>query len=92
MKETEINEPISWLEWFLLLESAPKINLSAKQALFKTFDTSKSTEQTKADLLKNQDTVFMFKQNFGKNKLNTFHHLSCTGGNFYEKQEHFGAI
>ena len=36
--------------------------------------------------------VFMFKQNFGTNKLNLFYHLSITGENFHNKQEHFGMI
>ncbi len=38
------------------------------------------------------ETVFLFKQNFGVNKLNFFHHLLSVGGNFYNLQEHFGAI
>ena len=46
----------------------------------------------KAQLMRYHETVFLFKQNFGVNKLNFFHHLSSVGGNFYNLQEHFGAI
>ena len=29
-----MDEPISWLEWFLMRESTPKNNSEVKQALF----------------------------------------------------------
>ena len=80
------------MEWFLMRESAPKINSTAKKALFKAFDSSKSKDKIKTDLIKNTETVFLFKQNFGKNKINFFHHLSVLGGIFFETQEHYGAI
>ena len=34
----------------------------------------------------------MLKQNFGKNKINIFHHLSKIGINFHKIPEHFGVI
>ena len=89
---SEIEERSSWMDWFNSRESAPKINSGAKQALFKIFDASHSKLQIKSELLKHTETVFLFKQNFGINKINIFHHLSSIGGNFYELQEHFGAI
>ena len=89
---SETEERSSWMDWFNSRESAPKINSGAKQALFKIFDASHSKSQIKSELLKHTETVFIFKQNFGINKINIFHHLSLIGGNFYELQEHFGAI
>ena len=46
----------------------------------------------KIALIRHQETTFLYKQNFGINKLNIFHHLVVIGGNFYNKQEHYGAI
>ena len=89
-KDMEV--PISWLEWFLTRESTLKINIEGKQVLFKMFEASKNEIHMKAQLMRYHGTVFLFKQNFGINKLNLFHHLSSVGGNFYNLQEHFGAI
>ena len=87
-----IDESFSWLEWYLMRESAPKINTQAKKKLFETFDSTKTEDEIKSELLKHKETVFIFKQNFGKNKINFFHNLSLIGGSFYNPQEHFGAI
>ena len=71
-----------------------KINSEAKKRLFETFDSTKSAEQIKLELLKHKETVFIFKQNFGKNKINFFHNLSLIGGrSFYTNpQEQFDAM
>ena len=34
----------------------------------------------------------MLKQNFGRNKINFFHHLSETGASFYNPWENYGII
>jgi len=91
-KDSSTNDLKSWLEWFSTRESAPKINYEAKQALFKKFDASQRKTQIKTDLLRHSENVFLYKQNFGINKINLFHHLSSIGGSFYSPQEHFGAI
>ena len=90
--DKDIEAPISWLEWFLTRESALKINIEGKRELFQTFESSRNEFHMKAQLMRYHETVFLFKQNFGINKLNLFHHLSSVGGNFYNLQEHFGAI
>ena len=90
--DKSMEEPISWLEWYLSRESAQKINTETKQTLFQTFDTKKSANQIKSDISKHNETVFIFKQNFGKNKINFFHNVTLLGGNFYNPQEHYGAI
>ena len=92
MSNNVANKPNSWLEWFQSRESAPKIDDSMKKVLFETFDASKSEENIKTSLLNHKETVYMLKQNFGKNKLNIFHHLEAVGGNIYQTDEHFGAI
>ena len=92
MEELDKEEPLSWLEWFLFCESAQKINTNSKKELFDVFDASKSQESIKAEMLKNDEIVFMYKQNFNKNKINFFHHLSLIGGSFYSRLEHYGAI
>ena len=81
----------------LTQENAESINRSSKKALFEAFGTLKK----KKNRTRNENSidstfgniVFQFKQNFGSNKLNIFHHLSVIGGNFfYNKQEQFCAI
>ena len=65
---------------------------SVVHTLFRTFEAAKNESEIRAHLLKYDEMVFIFKQNFGKNKVNFFHHLSLIEGNFYKLQEHFGAI
>ena len=57
MNERELENPSSWLDWFLLRESAGKINSSSKLQLFKTFDASKDEENTKQYLYTNKILV-----------------------------------
>ena len=70
MQDMDAEDPTSWLECFILRESAPKINLASKQALFDNFNATKNEEQAKRELLKSNEIVFIFKQNFSKNKIN----------------------
>ena len=90
--DNSIGEPKTWLEWVLTRENAEDINRSSKQELFDALDASKTKEDIQQALIRNTEMVVMFKQNFGTNKLNLFHHLSVIGGNFYNKQEQFGMI
>ena len=46
----------------------------------------------KTALLCHQEIAFLFKLNFGINRLNIFHHLNAIGGRFYQKHESFGII
>ena len=87
-----ITTPNSWLEWFLTHEDTESINRSSKKAIFEAFNATKTEDDMKAALLRHQETVFIFKQNFGINRLNVFHHLAVIGGNFHNKKEHFGVI
>ena len=76
----------------LMRDSAPKINNGEKHTLFRTFKAANDELEIKAQLLKYDKMVFILKQNFGRNKVNFFHHLSSIGGNFYNLQGHFGTI
>lgn len=48
IKDLDTDEPITWLECDLMKESAKKINVEAKHALFKTFNASKSNNENKS--------------------------------------------
>ena len=85
-----IDKPSSWLDWFFNKESASKINNSQKAALFKTFNATKREDQIQESLLKYSEIAFIYKQNFGRNKLNIIHHISQIGGNKYQSEKHFG--
>ena len=87
-----ISSPNTWLEWFLTRGNAEDINRSSKRAIFEAFDSSKTEGEMKLALLHHQETAFLFKQNFGINKVNIFHHLNVVGGNFHQKRESFGFI
>ena len=86
-----ISTPNNLLEWFLTRENAEEINRSSKKALFEAFNSSKTEEDMKIVLLRHQNTAFLFKHNFGINRLNIFHHYSSCG-NFHDRKEHFGTI
>ena len=60
--------------------------------MFDTFNAEKNTAQIQLNLLRNDEIVFLFKQNFGINKINCFDHLLTIGGNLYNPIEYFGAI
>jgi hypothetical protein len=86
------NYPSSWLEWFNTRESSITIDKEKQEQLLSKFDFSKSTEECKQSLLLHDETVFLFKENFGDSKVNTFHHLSEVGGTVYDQLVHFGSI
>ena len=82
----------SWKMWFSSRPSTKFINDSAKARLLKTFNCDIDKAECKLSLLKYDQTVFLFKQNLGINKVNIFHHLKRIGGNLYTPEEKFGAI
>ena len=86
------NHPTSWLEWFTSRESSTIIDKEKQEQLISKFDISKSTEECKQNLLLHDETIFLFKENFGDSKVNTFHHLSEVGGTVYDQLVHLGSI
>jgi len=88
---TPTNFP-SWKAWFNTRPSTKMINDNAKARLFSAFNHSVEKEACKRALLDHDQTVFLFKQNMGGNRLNMLHHLKQIGGNVYDPEEQFGAI
>ena len=60
-KDSVLENPTTWMEWFLLRDCALQVNKYAKKTLFKTFNAEKNTAQIQLNLLKNNETVFLFK-------------------------------
>ena len=58
---SSMDEHLSWLEWFLMRDSAPKINNNEKHTLFRIFGAAKDKLEIKAHLLKCDEMVFIFK-------------------------------
>ena len=92
LRNPNSNKPKSWKDWFLSRHSNFIINKYKKKELFKTFDNTVEKETCKRRIMDCDQTVFMFKQNLGDNRINVFHHLSRIGGNLYDKTEIFGAV
>ena len=84
--------PSSWLEWFMLRDSADLINKGAQGELFQLFNLSKDKDKCVQELGGHVETVFLFHQNFGDKRVNLFHHFSSYGGNIYVKDKEFGFI
>ena len=82
----------SWKGWFLSRESADFINKGAQEALFKAFDSSVDEDKCLEEIECHKETVFMFRQNFGDQRVQLFHHLSSVGGNIYIPNKEFGFI
>ena len=82
----------SWKEWFLARESASAINKGKQGELFKVFDHSVPRDQLKVLLQDYEETVFMFRQDFGEGKVSLFHHLKSIGGTIYSNEDALGFI
>ena len=79
----------SWKAWFQARERAISINKSNQERLFRIFDSEISNEKCRSELELHDETAFLFRQNFGPNRLGIFHHMKTLGGNIYvEKEEH----
>ena len=92
LRKTISSKPKSWKDWFLSRHSNFLINRCKKKELFKTFNNTVDNETCKRRMMEYDQTVFMFKQNLGDNKISVFHHLSRLGGNLYDQTEIFGAV
>ena len=82
----------SWKEWFLARESASTIDKRKQGELFRVFDHSVSRDQIKVLLQNYDETVFMFRQDFGEGKVSLFHHLKSIGGTIYSNEDALGFI
>ena len=89
---TMTSAPDSWKEWFLSRDSASHINKNNLSDLLKTFNHSLTSDQCKSKLQVYNESVFLFCQNFGEDKLGMFHHFNTIGGTLYSKKEEVAFI
>ena len=81
-----------WKDWFNSRDSVNLINKSHQEQLFKAFNHSIPDETIKFKIQNHDETVFMFRQNFGNSKVGLFHHMKIVGGNLYSEEEEVGCI
>ena len=89
---TQTSARNSWKEWFLSSDSASYINKSNLSDLLKTFNHSLTSDQCKSKLQVYIESVFLFRKNFGEDKLGMFHHFNTIGGTLYSKKEEVAFI
>lgn len=82
----------SWKSWFNSRESATIINQANQERLFQIFNSTVSNEKCKNEVEGHEETVFLYRQSFGENRINTFHHMKVVGGNLYSPKEEFGFV
>ena len=89
MSETQSK---SWKDWFLSRDSAFIIDKSKQSSLLNTFNHSISADQCKSLLQDYNETVFMFRQNFGEHKVSLFHNFCSIGRTIYSSESEVGFI
>ena len=82
----------SWKEWYNSRSSATIINKSNQERLFEIFNSNTSIEKCRQELEEHSETVFLFRHNFGANRIDLFHNMTSSGGNLYTTKEEFGFI
>ena len=60
--------------------------------MFKTFNHSHSEDKIKLELQSHDETISLFCQNFGDNKIGLFHHTKVIGGNLYSTKKEISFI
>ena len=82
----------NWIQWVDSRESELLINKQHQEQLFNAFHSTLSNEECKRKILDHQETVFLFKENFGACKMNVFHHLKIVGGTVYDATVDIGFV
>ena len=82
----------SWKDWFNSRSSATIINKSNQERLFEIFNSNISIEKCRQELEEHSETVFLFRHNFGSNRIDLFHNMTSLGGNLYTTTKDFGFI
>ena len=82
----------SWQEWFDARDSATIINKSHQEELFKAFNADEDADKILEEIIQHEETVFLFKANFGAANVNLFHHLKKIGGTIYQPAIAYGLI
>jgi hypothetical protein len=92
IQENTVSTVSSWKDWFNTRDSSETINKSHQERLFKIFNSSVSNEKCRNEIEGHLETTFLFRQSFGSNRINIFHHMTVVGGNLYIEKEEFGFI
>mmetsp|Transcript_12947 Transcript_12947/g.15812 ORF Transcript_12947/g.15812 Transcript_12947/m.15812 type:complete len:175 (+) Transcript_12947:268-792(+) len=82
---------IDWNKWSDALPSSNKINQKLQEQLFQAFKGDITADDCKKKLSDYQETMFLYKETFGK-RLNIFHHVQHIGGTVYDSTIHTGFI
>ena len=82
----------SWIDWFESRPSSDVINKGAQEQLFKVFESSVTKDDCMAAVLNHQETVFLYKENFGTGRVALFHHFTKSGGTVYDGTTTYGFL
>ena len=82
----------SWQEWFDTRDSASTINKTHQAELFDAFKADDDADKILNEIIQHEETVFLFKVNFGTANVNIFHHLKKIGGTIYLPTVSYGLI
>ena len=82
----------NWSKWFESRSSATKVNQGAQEKLLQIFNADISSDECLNHLQAHQETVFMFKENFGTARVALFHHFQALGGTAYDTTKTYGII
>ena len=80
-----------WAEYFDSVPSSTLVNKGCMENLFKTFDSSISSDEAIAQFEKHTYTVFLVRLSLCSG-LNVFHHLIQVGGTVYSNEKKSGFI
>lgn len=69
------SKPKNWLDWFNSRESAVVINKEFQNQLIQTFNSTISKEKCLEELIAYQECAFLFKENFGTQRVQIAHHF-----------------
>ena len=79
-------------EWFTTRESAPFIDKSHKNKLFRTFDAAVTNEECKNQMIRQNEVVILIQDEFGPGEINLIHHCQEIGDRLWMQDAYFGAI
>ena len=77
----------TWKEWFSSRESQIDIDKNKTAELLKSFSHSLAQEECEDALRSHDETVFLYRQNFGEDTLGLFHHFTSIGGTVYSRKK-----
>lgn len=82
----------SWETWFQKKPTNEEINQSKQEWLFAHFNGSTPDADILHQLERETNVCFLFRENFGDDKVNLFHHFMRTGGSVTDESIHYAFI